>query len=168
MNGPNPERKATMSKIEKKFVTVYGNLGQDPRSHQTKEKPREANHYDPILEDVVTTEYLQPSKTFRTFQIAVNRKGYDEPSWVSCIDWTDQTILFRKGDRVRIYGHFQLRTFTDGNGVQQRIQQLVVKDAGIERAKIRKESREAQEEDGYDVHPIEILDQDPGEEPITF
>jgi single-stranded DNA-binding protein len=145
MNGPKPERKEAMSQTAKKFFTVYGNLGaQDPRTHQTNPREREIHRFDPVTEGLKTFTINPQAKTFRTFQIAVNSKDKSVPTrWIPCIDWSDETKLFRSGDRVRIHGYFQLRIFTGQDGHERRVQQLVVVNAGLEKAKIRTDSRAA-------------------------
>lgn len=136
-----------MSKSTKKIVTIYGNLGKDPVRHQTRQKEVEYNKFNPVTEGVDTHTAVKPSKTFLTFSIAVKNSAHpDTPTWVQCIDWQGDTGLFRQGDRVRLVGHFQLRTYTDREGVEQRVNQLVIEGAGLEKPKIRPSAREAQEQ----------------------
>jgi single-stranded DNA-binding protein len=169
MNGPNPKRRLAMSKTQNPTVTLYGNVGQDPVTHQTKEKPATGCRYSPVTDSVESFDYTVPSKTFRTFQIAIkNPEDDDNPRWISCIDWTDQTSLFRKGDRVRLHGYFKLRTYTDRNEEEQRVNQFVIKSAGIERAKIRRPTRETQEEVEDQAIQLDAPAQELEEEEIPF
>jgi len=45
MNGPNHERRATRAKQTKKTVTLFGNLGADPRLHQIPARTETRNVY---------------------------------------------------------------------------------------------------------------------------
>ena len=60
----------------------------------------------------------------------------DEPRWIPCIDWNNESRLFQKGDRVRLTGFFQIRTY-EKDGETRRLRQFVVKTATLERAKIQ-------------------------------
>jgi single-stranded DNA-binding protein len=138
MNEPKNERSYPMAK-KIQTVTVYGNLGGDPKVHQIPEQTGTRPVYDPPTGAVVEKTFTRQAREFRTVSLAVKTKEMDEPRWIQCVDWTNETKLFCKGDRVRVVGHFEVRTYTK-DGETKRHEQFVVKTATLERAKIQTEA----------------------------
>jgi single-stranded DNA-binding protein len=62
----------------------------------------------------------------------------EEPRWIRCVDWKNDSRLFQKGDRVRLTGSFQVRTY-EKDGETRRVRQFVIKTANLESAKIRQD-----------------------------
>ena len=127
-----------MAKQTKKTVTLFGNLGADPRLHQIPARTETGNVYDPIIDDVVEKTFDREAQEFRTFSLAVRNQDQEETRWIHCIDWKGNTAIFRKGDRVRVTGYFQVRAYKK-DGEDKRIRQFVIETAKLERPKIRQE-----------------------------
>ena len=128
-----------MAKQTKKTVTLFGNLGADPRLHQIPARTETRNVYDPIIDDVVERNFDREAQEFRTFSLAVRNQDQEETRWIHCIDWKGNTAIFRKGDRVRVTGYFQVRAYKK-DGEDKRIRQFVIETANLERPKIRQEA----------------------------
>jgi single-stranded DNA-binding protein len=139
MNGPQNERKTPMAKKNFEIVTIFGNLGGEPKVHQLPEQDGTRPGYDPVTDTVVEMPFTREAREFRTFSLAVKTKEMEEPRWIHCIDWTNESRLFLKGDRLKVIGHFEVRTY-EKDGETKRHKQLVVKAALLERAKIRAEA----------------------------
>jgi single-stranded DNA-binding protein len=127
-----------MAKKTVKIVTLYGNLGNDPKIHQIPEMAGTRKVYDPVTDEVVEKHFARKAREFRTFSLAVSTKEMKEPRWHACVDWNNEARLFRKGDRVKLTGYFELRTYVK-DGETRRMRQFVVKAGEIERAKIHRE-----------------------------
>jgi single-stranded DNA-binding protein len=120
------------------IVTLFGNLGGDPDvRHPRNDGVR--HEYDPVSDQVVAKPISREERVFRTFSIAVSTPEMEEPRWIRCVDWTNQSQLFKKGDRVRLTGFFQIRTYPK-DGELKRVKQFVVKTAAIERARMPQEA----------------------------
>jgi single-stranded DNA-binding protein len=117
------------------LITLFGNLGGDPDLRHLPEKETTRHVYDPVLDQVVERPFTRKARDFRTLSIAVKTKQMDEPRWIRCVDWFNQSQDFRKGDRVRLTGFFQVRSYVK-DGEPRRIRQFVVKTANLERAKL--------------------------------
>jgi single-stranded DNA-binding protein len=105
---------------------LYGNLGGDPEPHSLPAKSGTRRFYDPILYDVVEREYDLPERNFLTFSIAVGGYGDKPVRWHYCVDWEGLAFRFRKGDRVKLSGHFQNRSYTTKDGETKTVRQFVV------------------------------------------
>ena len=53
-----------MAKQAKKTVTLFGNLGADPRLHQIPARTETSNVYDPIIDDVVEKSFDREAQEF--------------------------------------------------------------------------------------------------------
>ena len=83
-------------------------------------------------------EYDFPEKNFLTFSIAVG--GYDDIPlrWIRCVDWEGEAFRFRKGDRVKLRGYFEDRTYVDKkDGETKTSRQFVVLGAELKQLKVR-------------------------------
>jgi single-stranded DNA-binding protein len=119
-------------------ITLYGNLGGNPEIREIPEKEGSRRVYDPVLDEVVEKPFIRRAREFRTFSLAVSTKEMEEPRWIRCVDWANESRLFRKGDRVKLIGHFEVRTY-EKDGQLKRVRQFVVRTADLERAKIRQD-----------------------------
>jgi single-stranded DNA-binding protein len=138
MNGPNNERSRTVAKNNVAIITLFGNLGGDPEVHKIPEQTGTRHVYDAVLDQVVEKPFTRQAREFCTFSLAVSTKEMEEPRWIRCVDWANESRLFRKGDRLRLTGHFEVRNYVK-DGEPKRVRQFVVKTATIERAKIRQD-----------------------------
>lgn len=121
-------------------VTLYGNLGKDPETRTLQPSSGTYGHYDPIIDEIVELPYTREAREFLIFSLAVQKKGMTEPRWIPCVDWESLCHLYRKGDRLRLTGYFQTRTYTDKHQQQKQIRQFVVQTANLEKQKIRSEA----------------------------
>jgi single-stranded DNA-binding protein len=124
-----------MAKDNNAILTLFGNLGGDPELREVPEQEITRPVYDPVTDQVIEKTFTRKAGEFRTFSLAVSTPEMEEPRWIYCVDWANESRLFRKGDRVRLTGSFQVRTY-EKDGETRRIRQFVVKTAAIERAKI--------------------------------
>ena len=118
------------------IITLFGNLGATPEVRTLAAQDTTRPVYDPLSDQVVQKSIHREARQFRTLSLAVRLKEMDEPRWIPCIDWNNESRLFQKGDRVRLTGFFQVRTY-EKDGETRRIRQFVVKTATLERAKIQ-------------------------------
>ena len=117
------------------ILTLFGNLGGNPDLRILPAQETFRHVYDPATDQVVEKKISQEAREFRTFSLAVSTKEMEEPRWIRCVDWTNESRLFQKGDRVRLTGFFQIRTY-EKDGETRRVRQFVVKTATLERAKL--------------------------------
>jgi single-stranded DNA-binding protein len=135
MNGPNHERSTAVAKQNVTILTLFGNLGGNPDVRILPAQETSRPVYDPATDQVVEKPFTREEREFRTFSIAVSTKEMEEPRWIRCVDWNNLSRLFQKGDRVRLTGFFQVRTY-EKDGETRRVRQFVVQTATLERAKI--------------------------------
>ena len=119
-------------------VTLFGNLGNNPDVRVIPAQDITRHVYDPVLDQVLEKTIYQEEREFRTLSVAVSTREMEEPRWIRCIDWTNASRLFQKGDRVRLTGFFQVRTY-EKDGETRRFRQFVIQTATLERAKIQQE-----------------------------
>ena len=118
------------------IITLFGNLGGTPDVRTIPAQDTTSHVYDPLTDQVIEKSIHREARPFRTFSLAVRLKEMDEPRWIPCVDWSNESRLFQKGDRVRLTGFFQVRTY-EKDGETRRFRQFVVKTATLERAKIQ-------------------------------
>ena len=118
------------------IITLFGNLGATPEVRTIPAQDTTRHVYDPLTDQVVEKTIHREARQFRTLSLAVRLKEMDEPRWIPCIDWNNESRLFQKGDRVRLTGFFQVRTY-EKDGETRRLRQFVIKTATLERAKIQ-------------------------------
>lgn len=129
------------------LITLYGNVGADPETRSFPGKQVTANHYDPIIDDVVTREYTTQDRELRTFAIAVTKKVKKGKKveritrWIQCNDWEGLTtsMLVRKGDRVGVRGYFRERSY-EKDGERKTAKNFIVQDLTVERRKLRQQA----------------------------
>jgi single-stranded DNA-binding protein len=119
-------------------VTLFGNLGNNPEAHHIPEQTGTRHEYDPVTDQVVEKPFTRKAREFRTLSVAVSTKEMEEPRWIRCVDWNNLSRLFQKGDRVRLTGFFQVRTY-EKDGETRRLRQFVVKTATLETARLRQD-----------------------------
>ena len=117
------------------ILTLFGNLGATPETRTLPAQEITRPVYDPATDQVVEKTLSRDAREFRTFSLAVSTKEMEEPRWIRCVDWNNDSRLFQKGDRVRLTGFFQIRTY-EKDGETRRVRQFVVKTATLERAKL--------------------------------
>ena len=127
-----------MAKQNVTTLTLFGNLGGNPDVRVIPEKETSLAVYDPVTDQVVQKTFTRQAREFRTFSVAVSTREMEEPRWIRCVDWKNESRLFQKGDRVRLSGYFQVRTY-EKDGETRRVRQFVVQTASLERAKIPQE-----------------------------
>lgn len=126
---------------QSKTVTLFGNLGKDPQLRQVAPKEVTMDVYDPIVDDVVERTFMTEPREFLTYSIAVQSKEMREQgleaAWIYCVDWESLGKTYRKGDRIRVRGHFEERTYTDTKtGEDKTIKQFVVAETKLEKMKV--------------------------------
>jgi len=120
-----------MAQKDQPTVTIFGNLGADPKEHESPAKTGTRSVYDPVTDTVTEQDYSFEARSFVTFNVAVQVEGMVEPRWIPCVDWEPKdSRQFLKGDRVRLTGHFERRSFTK-EGETKTIKQFVVATASL-------------------------------------
>jgi single-stranded DNA-binding protein len=119
---------------QQKTFSLYGNLGGDPEPRTIPAKSGTAMVYDPILDDVVEREYEFSERNFLTLSIATGGYGDLPLRWIYCVDWEGLAFRLRKGDRVKLTGYFETRTYKK-DGDTKTMRQFVV--VGVEPIKLK-------------------------------
>lgn len=139
------------------MITLYGNVGADPRTFHFPGKEGIGTYYDPIVDEVVERPYTTKDKELVTFSIAINkwvREGKGKKArekkitrWVQCDDWKGlaQALMVRKGDRVMVRGTMRERTY-EKDGETRTAKNLVVHELRVEKRNIRDRTTEATEQ----------------------
>jgi single-stranded DNA-binding protein len=125
-------------KTQQDTFSLYGNLGGDPEPHTILAKTGTRRYYDPIIDDMVEREFDLPERNFLTFSLATGGYGDKPIRWHYCVDWEGDAFRLRKGDRVKLTGYFQNRSYQK-DGATKTVRQFVV--VGIELLKLK--AREA-------------------------
>ena len=120
------------------IVTLFGNLGGNPDVRTIPAQDITRHVYNAVLDQVVEKTFSQEAREFRTFSVAVSTKEMEEPRWIHCVDWKNASRLFQKGDRVRLTGFFQVRTY-EKDDETKRVRQFVIQTATLERARMPQE-----------------------------
>jgi single-stranded DNA-binding protein len=123
----------------KTTITLYGNVGADPKTRTIPGKEVTKEVYDAILDDVVEREFTSSDRELRTFSIAVSKRdgnGEQVTRWIQCNDWSGLSKLVAKGDRVKVKGYFSHRR-SEQDGETKTYRNFTVKELSIERLKIR-------------------------------
>jgi single-stranded DNA-binding protein len=119
--------------------SLYGNLGGDPESHSIPAKTGTRKYYDPIIDEVVEREFDLPERNFLTFSLAAGGYGDKPTRWHYCVDWEGVAFRLRKGDRVKLTGSFQTRTYQK-DGKTKTMRQFVVVNLEVLKLKVREEA----------------------------
>jgi single-stranded DNA-binding protein len=122
-------------------VTLYGNIGRDPEQHSTPARSGVRKYYDAMIDEVVEQECDFPESHFLTYSVCCG--GYNDipVRWHNCVDWEGNAFRVRKGDRVKLQGQFQTRTYEDKNtGEFRESRQFVVVACEILKLKVREEA----------------------------
>jgi single-stranded DNA-binding protein len=125
-------------KNQQATLSLYGNLGGDPEPHSVPAKSGTRSFYDPIIDDVVEREYQLPERNFLTFSLATGGYGDKPLRWHYCVDWEGLAFRLRKGDRVKLTGYFEKRTY-EKDGEQKTVRQFVVVNLEPLKLKVREE-----------------------------
>jgi single-stranded DNA-binding protein len=125
-------------KTQNATFALYGNLGGDPEPHSLPAKTGTRRFYDPILDDMVEREYELPERNFLTFSLATGGYGDKPLRWHYCVDWEGLAFRLRKGDRAKLTGYFQDRTY-ENDGKAKTVRQFVVVNVEPLKLKAREE-----------------------------
>ncbi len=125
-------------KNQQATLSLYGNLGGDPEPHSVLAKSGTRKFYDPIIDDVVEREYQLPERNFLTFSLATGGYGDKPLRWHYCVDWEGLAFRLRKGDRVKLTGYFEKRTY-EKDGEKKTVRQFVVVNLEPLKLKVREE-----------------------------
>jgi single-stranded DNA-binding protein len=123
-------------------ISFYGNLGGDPETRTLAGNIRTQEIYDPIIDDVVVREYTTPSRQIRIASLAVSARdeaGREITRWHRLVDFQDQLLSYRKGDRIKVRGYFRDRQYVK-DGETKTIRELIVTGAELVRLKVRQEA----------------------------
>jgi single-stranded DNA-binding protein len=115
-------------------ITLFGNLGDDPKSHTLNGRTVSQEVYDIVADQVVVREHTTPDRQIRTVSLAVNGKDEDDVEivrWHRLVDFAGYLTDCRKGDRLKVIGYFRDRTYTK-DGEQKSIRELVLTAAEIQ------------------------------------
>ena len=121
-------------------IYLWGNLCGDPEGHSSEAKSITRMVYDEVLDEVVEREFQLPERNFLTYSIATGGYGDKPVRFHRCVDWEGVGFRLRKGDRVKLTGYFEERTYTTKEGETKSSRQFVVVAAEIKRIKIRHEA----------------------------
>ena len=127
----------TTTTTEPQRFTLYGNLGDDPKSHSIPAKTFTKMVYDEIIDDAVEKEFNYEERNFLTYSVATG--GYEDKPlrWIYCFDSEGCAFRARKGDRLELYGYFEERSYIDKDGEVKTIRQFVVENCRIAFLKVR-------------------------------
>ena len=117
------------------IITVYGNLGSDPKLLESHAKTATTKTVDPVTNQVVENTRDLPNKHFYAYSIAVTRKdanGDPVTAWIEVLDFKLRSQDFLRGDRVKIRGTYRARTYAF-KGETRTKHQLILVDAFLER-----------------------------------
>ncbi len=130
--------KTTTSNEPQRF-TLYGNLGADPEGRSIPAKILTKMVYDEVTDGPVEIQYTRKERNFLTYSVASG--GYEDKPlrWTWCVDWEGCAFRARKGDRLELFGYFEIRTYIDKQGESKTIRQFVVENSRILDLKIREE-----------------------------
>lgn len=125
-------------------ITLTGFLGADPRILETRERIVEREAYNYLAGAVVPQDFLIPSRPFARISLATHEGG--RTTWHNIVAWNmDQgrrhfgVRIASKGDQVRVKAHWEERRWTDEQGTEHQVRQLVLDDLGFLRKKVRPE-----------------------------
>lgn len=109
-----------------------------------------------------------------TFSIAVERK-YDREKvdYIRCVAWRQTATFinkyFSKGQMIAVTGELQLRKYTDNDGVEREISEIIIDNASFCGSKAESKASEP-EEDSYEGEletlPESVLEDDDDELPF--
>jgi single-stranded DNA-binding protein len=116
--------------------SLYGNLGGDPETHSIPAKTGTRKYYDPIIDELVEREFDLPERNFLTFSLATGGYGDKPIRWHYCVDWEGEAFRLRKGDKVKLTGYFQTRTYQK-DGETKTLRQFVVVNIEVLKLKVR-------------------------------
>jgi single-stranded DNA-binding protein len=121
-------------KTSQATFSLYGNLGGDPEPHSLPAKTGTRRYYDPIIDEMVERDFDLPERNFLTFSLATGGYGDKPIRWHYCVDWEGEAFRLRKGDRVKLTGYFQNRSYQK-DGQTKTLRHFVV--VGIEVLKLK-------------------------------
>ena len=114
-------------------ITLFGNLGANPETHNLKGRTVNFERYD-IATDSVVSEHTAPDRQIRTASLAVNGRdgdGNDLTRWHRLVDFKEYLAGCGKGDRLKATGYFRDRAYLK-DGQEKTIRELVLTAAEIQ------------------------------------
>lgn len=120
-----------------KIFTLVGNLGHDPEEKTVPARQEISTVYCPLIDGPKEVVIDRPELNFLTYSVACGGKNGDPVRWINCVDWEGEAFRARKGDRVKLTGYFENRTYTTKGGERKTVRQLVVVTATIDKMKCR-------------------------------
>lgn len=128
-------------------LILKGFLGKDREILQTTERTEIRRRWNDVAEQYDEYEVTLPARDYARLSLSAMRQvdGRWVQRWHRLVVWglADQAWwnvrLARKGDRVRVTGHEEVYRFTDEDGVEHEITQIVVESFQILRPKTRRE-----------------------------
>ncbi len=109
-------------------ITVFGNLGADPKLHTLKGRTVTQERYDIAKDEVVVQEHTTDERQIHTASLAVNGRdgdGKEITRWHRLVDFEEHLAGCHKGDRLKITGFFRERTYLK-DGEEKSIRELIV------------------------------------------
>ena len=117
-------------------VTLIGYLGRPAEIRDTATRIVEYEYDNTVAEMVEHGEYETRSREFAVFSVATHSGHGDSrtTAWNRCIVWNSDRMehrhlrLARGGERVAVTGRWESYTYTDQDGTEHTLRQLVVQD----------------------------------------
>ena len=116
--------------------TLIGYLGRPAETRDTATRIVEYEYDNTVAEMVETFEYETRSREYAVFSVATH-SGHGASrttTWNRCIVWNSDRLehrglrMARAGERVAVTGRWETYTYTDQDGTEHTLRQLVVQD----------------------------------------
>ncbi|HEX3528081.1 MAG TPA: hypothetical protein VH988_13540 [Thermoanaerobaculia bacterium] len=124
-------------------ITLYGNLGADPKTRTLKGRTVIKEFYDFAKDEAVTEEHTTDERQIRTASLAVNGRDGDGEvitRWHRLVDFEEHLAACHKGDRLKVTGYFRDRTYMK-DGEQKSIRELIVASVAIQPRRLPTETK---------------------------
>ena len=126
-------------------ITLTGYLGRDREIRDTKAPTYTVKRWNEIAETTDEYDVTPPSRSYALLSLATHegRNGSRRTTWHRLIAWNVDRMdrrsvrLARKGDLVRVTGRRETFSFTDDDGQEREVQQVIVDDLVFLRKKAR-------------------------------
>ncbi|HET9208743.1 MAG TPA: hypothetical protein VFR03_00005 [Thermoanaerobaculia bacterium] len=125
-------------KNQQPTFSLYGHLGADPEPRSLSAKSGTWRYYDPIVDEMVEKDYELPERNFLTFSLATGGYGDKPLRWHYCVDWEGLGFRLKKGDKVKLTGYFENRSYQK-DGETKTLRQFVVVGVELLKLKVREE-----------------------------
>lgn len=109
-----------------------------------------------------------------TFSIAVERPfNREQVDYIRCVAWRQTaefiSTYFSKGQMIAVTGSLQIRKYTDRDGIEREIAEVIVENASFCGSKAESKASEPEEgshEDEQETRPESVLEDDDDELPF--